>query len=63
MNLLVSSTLVHTRTLGLNVIFLHEGGLTLLNLGMNEPKICPEDFMGAVRFLRVCRSPLKQLEV
>ena len=36
---------------------------TLLNLGMNDPKICPEDFMAAVRFLRVCGSPLKWLEV
>ena len=36
---------------------------TVLNLGLNKPKSCPEDFMGAVRFLRVCRSPLKWLEV
>ena len=29
----------------------------------NEPKICPEDFMGAVTLMRVCRTPLKWLEV
>ena len=36
---------------------------TVRNLGLNKPKSCPEDFMGAVRFLRVCRSPLKWLEL
>ena len=36
--------------------------ITVRNLGLNKPKSCPEDFMGAVRFLRVCRSPLMWLE-
>ena len=31
--------------------------------GVEMKKICPKDFMGAVRFLRVRRSPLKWLEV
>ena len=31
---------------------------TVLNLGLNKPKSCPEDFMGAMGFLRVCRRSL-----
>ena len=36
---------------------------TLRNLGMNKLESCPKDFMGAVRFPRVRRSPLKWLQV
>ena len=33
------------------------------NPALKSSKNPPEDFMGAVRSLRVCRSPLKWLEV
>ena len=37
--------------------------LTVLNVGSNKLKSFPHHFMAAARFLRVCGSPLKWLEV